>query len=305
MPTAGRRFKEDVDRWLNAKQSQGKYLGRNGYEARRFLRHCADWLGSVSPERVTEENVWTILNHIGGERRPKTMRFYVVLLDGFLTWCGNPVVRFSDFKSRFANRAVHTPVIPEEDRAKAIASARGPERVVMALLAVGRRKIEVVRARVSDFHVETHPPTYSVRQKGGSGEITDAFVLTPTLQRELDWYLPLRRSWAESAVSDSGFLICRGRDNHLVGVSTAYVDRTLRAVQLRAGVPAWPPHAYRRSAATIMRAKGADWEDVSLALGHRSPETTRQYVEPLVRRDRVALALGLLDPVRLLSTRGP
>ena len=68
-----------------------------------------------------------------------------------------------------------------------------------------------------------------------------------------------------------GGLICRWEGQDLVDVSGAYVDRLLHRAELRAGVRAWPAHAWRRSTATLLRERGADWEDVSAALTHRSP----------------------------------
>jgi integrase len=90
-------------------------------------------------------------------------------------------------------------------------------------------------------------------------------------------------------------LICRWDGRELVDVSRAYIDRLLHRAELRAGVRAWPAHAWRRSTATLLRERGADWEDVSAALTHRSPETTRLYVDPLVRQRRLASALRLID----------
>ncbi len=296
VPEARRRFTERSEEWIAEKQRKGRYEGRNGYEALRFLTLAAE-LARVGPERVREEHVWRILGSVGGERRPKTLRFYAGILDNFLTWCGNPVVSVSGIRSQFPNRAVSTPVIPGPDRDRVLNAALGQERIVTALLGVGRRKIEIVRARVGDFRLDEVPPIYSVRQKGGRGQVTDTFVLTPMILRELAWYLPLRSQRSSGARDDTGHLLCREEGSRLVGVSTAYVDRLLHSAERRAGVAPWPAHSFRRGAATLLRARGADWEDVSMALGHRSPETTRLYVEPLVRQGRVAQALQLLEPL--------
>lgn len=297
VPTARRRLLEKRDQWIAEKQRQGKYPERSGRDVSRFIGHCADWVSGVGPEAWTEDELLTVLDHVGGERRPKTMRWYLGMLGSFLSWCGNPIVQTSGIRSRFPNRAMRTPVVSPDDRDRVMNAAQGQERLVTALLGVGRRKIEIQRAKVDDFRMEEIPPSYHVRQKGGRGEVTDAFVLTPMIMRELAWYLPLRTSWSEGARRDDGSLICRRNGRDLVGVSTAYLDRLLHSAERRAGTQLWPAHAFRRSTATLLRQRGADWEDVSMALGHRSAETTRQYVEPLIRRDRVAQALRLLEPI--------
>lgn len=298
VPTARRRLLEKRDEWIAEKQRQGKYVGRNGSEALRFLAHCAEWVPQLGPEGYREDDLWEILTHIGGDA-PKTRRWYLGILGNFLQWCGNPVVSRCGIRARFPNRASRLPVVPAADRDRVLNAAVGQERILMGLLGVGRRRIEVQRARVEDFRVCEVPPTYGVRQKGGHGAVTDTFVLTPLVLRELAWYLPLRQQWAASATRDSGDLVCRRKGSELVGVSEGYLDRLLHSAESRAGTPAWPAHAFRRSAATLLRQRGADWEDVSMALGHRSPETTRLYVQPLVSRDRVARALELLEPATL------
>ncbi len=296
VPTARRRFFEKAEAWIAEKQRQGKYAGRNGSEARRFFRRCSDLVPHVGPESFTEDDLWTVIDSIGGDS-PKTRRWYLTLLGNLLSWCGNPVVQRSGILERFPNRASRLPVVPADDRDAVLEAAVGQERVLACLLGVGRRRVEVQRARIEDFRLDEVPATYRVRQKGGHGEVTDSFVLTPLVLRELAWYLPLRSAWSGRARTDSGHLVCRSEGRDLVGVSERYLDRLLWSAEDRAGVRHWPAHSFRRSAATLLRARGADWEDVSVALGHRSPETTRLYVEPLVRRDRVAKALELLDPL--------
>lgn len=290
-----RRWVEQAAEWIDLKQSQGMYQGRIGYEARRFIGKCGTWV-DVAPSRVLEEHVWRILDHVGPA--PKTKRTYVALLGSFLASRGNWVVQESHIRERFPNVATRLPIVPVADRDRVLNHALGQERVITALLSIGRRRVEIQRAQVADFHMETDPATYGVRAKGGGGQVTDQLYVPEVLDRELVWWLPMRAQWSARAATDTGHLICRPQGRDLVGVSAMWIDRSLHAAERRAQVREWPAHAFRRSTATLLRERGADWEDISAALTHRSPETTRLYVDPLVRQRRLAQVLQLIDPRR-------
>lgn len=292
VPSTNVRWLEEGREWLREKQARGKWLGRNGYEALRFLGRCGEWIRHT-PLKTSESDLWEVARRVGPADRTKG--FYLGLLGVFLSWRGNWVVRSSGILREFPRRAVNTPVVPAEDRDRVLSAAQGPERVVIALLSDGRRRVEVVRARVSDFHPERN--VYDFRAKGGHGEITHRDQpASSSLLKELAWWLPLREEWSRRAKADTGHLLCRREGARLVGVSYQYVDRLLDSAEDRARTRRWPAHSFRRGAATLARERGADWEDVSGILGDSSPEVTRGYVEPFVRRRRVAAALRLIEP---------
>ena len=293
-PDHGRRWIELGREWLAEKQRQGRYTGRNGYEADRVLRRTAE-IAPHGPERTTEEDLLFLLSRLSPGAAPKTARAYLGIWGSFLSRHGNWVVQESRIRERYPNRATRTPVVPPQDRDAILTAAVGQERIVTSLLAVGRRRVEIIRSLVGDLHLDRVPPEYEVREKGGHGEVSGTFPLPARVRLELGWYLPLRATWASGCSADSGHLLCRREGGRLVGVSSAYADRLLHSAERRAGTTLWPAHAFRRGVATMLRARGADWEDVSGVLGHRSPETTRAYVEPFVRRSRMASALELLE----------
>jgi integrase len=293
VPATARRWVEESRVWVAEKQRQGKYQGRNSYEALRFLRKCGEWV-LVPPERVTESDLWTVISHVGGSA-PKTRRFYLALLGSFLSARGNWVVQTSGIRRRFPNRPMNTPVLAGEERDAILNAAQGPERVVLALLANARRPIEVRRALVSDVDLSAVPPTMKIRTKGGGGQVTAVRVLNQTALRELTWWLPLRATWAGRASEDSGHLVCRWEGESLVGVSTTYLSRLLASVENRAGVPRHPLYSFRRGAATMLRERGAEWEDIRDALCHRSISTTEQYVSPLLSQKHAPAVMALLD----------
>ncbi len=296
------RWVEDSREWLKQKQSKRKYLGRNGKDALRFLKGCGTWIGKP-PLRVAEPDLWTVVRRVG--RADKTRLYYVRLLGNFLAWRGNRIVQDTGIAATFPNRSVNTPVCPVPDRDRILNAAQGLERVLLSFYSVGRRRVELQRFRVSDLHLDRG--TYDLRQKGGHDEVTDPDLpLTESNLRELAWWLPMRAEWSARSESDTGHLVCRWDRDRLVGVSYQYLDRLLHAAEDReataaraAGLPPirrWPAHSFRRGAATALAERNADWEDVSQALGHRSWEVTRMYVEPFVRRRRLAAALRLIEP---------
>ena len=293
LPVTARRWVEESRRWVAEKQSQGKYQGRNGYEALRFLRRCGEWT-SVAPSRVREPELRTILGHVGGTA-PKTRRFYLSILSSFLSAPPrlNEVVKHSGLKAVYRNRAVRTPVLPGVVRDKILDAAQGPERLVLSLLAWGRRPVEVTRALVSD--VDPATSDMGVRGKGGRGEVVDRVALNGTVLRELEWYLPLRARWSETAESDSGHLICRWDGQRLVGVSIQFLRRSLDRAATRARTGRYPLYAFRRGAATLLRDRGAEWEDIRDALCHRSIGTTEGYVKSLLAAKRQPSVVRLLD----------
>jgi integrase len=293
VPTTARRWVEESRAWVAEKQRQGRYQGRNGYEAVRFLSKCGEWV-SVRPEAVTEEDLWAIIGHVGGSA-PKTRRFYLALLGSFLSARGNWVVQTTGIRRKFPNRPMNTPVLAGDERDAILNAAQGPERLVLALLANARRPVEVRRALVSDVDLTSVPPTMKVRTKGGGGQVTALRALNQTAVRELTWWLPLRAAWGERAREDSGHLVCRWDGDRLVGVSPTYLARLLARAESRAGLPRHSLYSFRRGAATMLRERGAEWEDIRDALCHRSIATTEQYVSPLLAQKRAPRVMALLD----------
>lgn len=292
MPTTSERWLEEGRAWLKAKQARGKWLGRNGDEAPRFFERCGRWI-SHTPLGTSESDLWEIARRVGPAS--KTKLTYLRLLGNFLAWRGNRVVQESGILRAFPNRAVNTPVVTVEDRDRTLTAAQGPERLVVALLSAGRRRVEIVRARVSDIRLEREE--YDIRAKGGRGEVTHrGLPISESLRRELDWWLPLRSKLSAEARTDTGHLLCRWDGTRLVGVSYQYVDRLLDSAEDRAGVRRWPAHSFRRGAATLAYERGAHWDDVSELLCDSSPEVTRGYIAPFVRRRRHAATLRLIEP---------
>jgi len=295
MATARKRWRKDARKWLEAKQARRKWLERPGHDALVYLLRCAAYVTRY-PKEIEEPDLWVLVEKTMGPSGP-AKHYCLSVLSSFLTWCGNPVVAACGIRTRFSRKPGTRPVVPSSEMARIQRLAEpGQERATTALERVGRRRVEIARARWPvDFHLEVDPPTMDVRGKGGLGNVTGEPVALPEfVLRALREYIPLRQAMADGATFDSGHLICRKDGTKLVGVSCQYIDRLRRLACSRAGCY-WPGHAFRRGAATALAERGAQFEDISAALQQSSPEVTRGYVQGLVRQRRVARALALLE----------
>lgn len=63
----------------------------------------------------------------------------------------------------------------------------------------------------------------------------------------------------------------------------------------RAGVPVVKPHDLRRTAAALSRRGGASIEQVQIMLGHKSPQTTSQYIGEQLKLDDHAVDYNALE----------
>jgi integrase len=288
VPPRARRWNETADAWFDAKRKRRKYEGKSGRDALHLVKRIGTLLDK-SPARVTEEDLWALAPSLGPA--PKSKRYGYAILGSFLSWTGNWVVQSSGIRREFPNRTTWTPVAAADSWERGMNRAVGIQRVVLALV-WPRRPCEVVRARLADVHPERG--TMDVRQKGGHGDVTDWDVpLSGTVQRELQWYLPLRAQWAERATGDSGHLLVRFDGDQLVGVSTAFVRRRVaEAVEGRL-----PPYSFRRGGLTTLRDRGAEWDDIKAVALHKSIGTTEIYVKSLQQQRRLPAVTRLLDPL--------
>jgi hypothetical protein len=204
-------------------------------------------------------------------------------------------VQTSRIRSRFLNLPTNTPVLSGEERDDIVNAAQGLERLALALLANAHRPIEVRRALVSGVDLSTVPPATKIRAKGGGGQVKAVRSLNQTAPSELTWWLPIRATWAERASEESGGLVCRWDGERLVGVSPAYLPRLLASAESRQGVLHHSLYSFRRGAATMLRERGAQWEDIRDALCHRSISTIEQYVLPLIAQKHAPAVMALLD----------
>jgi integrase len=295
MPTFSRLWTEEGRKWVEGKRARGYYEGRNGDEAIRYFRRVGEHLERmgtlVTPDKVDEETLH-VLAKVSGKRGP-SKRYYLQMLGGFLMdRYSNNVVRRTKFTKRFSKETRELRRLTAEERDDMFRQTpQGIDRVVLALFTQGLRAIEVLRLRVEDLHLETG--WADVRGKGSAGEISGSFRITETIRRELSWYLPMRAQWARGR-GDSGNLICRVSGHSLVGYHKVSIDRMVISAGERIGKRV-TPHDLRRTAASVLEARGAPLRDIQAVLRHRNLSTTEIYLERLNKTDRMRAAADLLE----------
>jgi hypothetical protein len=270
----------------------------------RCIRH--------DPADVAEDDLWTLANAMRKTMGWNSIGTYFDYLGSFLARpihgearVANRVVQDSQIRRQFTKVKKNRPVATVREWERAMAGANGEARIVTAFEWM-RRPIELRRALIDEFHLDTGNPYFQIRGKGGQGEITNPQIfLTDTQIRELKWYLPYRRSLAErpGVISDTGHFLCRQLGNkrdgyRLVPVSAQYTRRLLHTVSKR------PQYAFRRGALTHMADRSLrefgviDWTSLKEAADHKSVGTTEPYVQSLLQERKMPAMMRLLDPER-------
>jgi site-specific recombinase XerD len=198
-------------------------------------------------------------------------------------------MKTSGIMQRFAKVATDQARLTRAERDAMFQKSVGQERVVLALLSRGLRRIEILRMLVGDIT----PDQIAIRGKGYYGGTSRHASLNDTVRRELEWYLPLRAQWAETVTEDTGHLLCWRNGSRLQGYSSQSVDRLIRSSGSRIGKHV-TCHMLRRTAADLLRERGATVWEIQWMLGHRSVATTEIYLERLDVAGKLAHAASLL-----------
>lgn len=174
VPSVARRWREEAVEWVGRKRAtRGQYEGRNGDEAIRFLTRLGEKLEASgdprSPRTFDCADVLRVLPWFGVA--PKTKRFYLCLLSGFLRDRGNEAIHESGVLSTLSKVAPNRRWISEQELDRLMDSSVGLERVVVALEAFqGLRRIEVLRCRLSDLELGGPKAALWIRGKRHRGE---------------------------------------------------------------------------------------------------------------------------------------
>lgn len=294
VPEPVRRWAIEGEAWVEKQRAKGRYKGRNGDEAVRFLAKCGRHLDAagklVPPRQVEEEHLYALMPITG--RAPSSHRYYFALLGSFLMSLGNPVVRTTQFLRRFPKKTGQLRRLTRDERDRMFAKAVGTERVVLALMTVGLRRVEVYRMRVVD--VDLHSGFIWVRGKGYNDEPSRQVPLTETIRKELAWYLPLRGQWASAATEDTGHLLCWMNGSRLTGYSYQSIDRLVISAGQRIGKRV-TSHDLRRTMATLLQEAKADPWEIQTMLGHTDLKTTQIYLASLEGTPRIQKVAALLE----------
>lgn len=158
---------------------------------------------------------------------------------------------------------------------------------MLAMLAVGMRRAEIVGCDLADLDLETGALRI-IASKGGKSRIV--YLAGAALDAVLDW-LQVRGE-------EPGALLLPVDKWNRVGtrrLTTQAIYNALRDRQVEAGVAPMTPHDFRRTAAGSMLDAGVDIATVAAFLGHASVTTTQRY-DRRGERAKAAAAGQILFP---------
>lgn len=242
----------------------------------------------VTPDKIARRHVdkWLATDGLS----PSYRRSRFSALRGFFTWCVLNGHMPKDLTLGFKTPKVMMGLpraLPIED-ARAIAAAGKDSRtrlIVSFMEQEGLRRGEVSRAMYHD--IDHRKLTFSVRGKGGGGEVTRVLPISDETKVALARYL------SDHEVT-GGRLIRSHRDPHQ-GIGPETVSELVRVAMREAGVKQYngdgcTPHALRHTMAQDMLDNGAEIRQVQKALGHASMKTTEWYLRNQVGGLREAMA---------------
>jgi integrase/recombinase XerD len=158
------------------------------------------------------------------------------------------------------------------------------ETLLLVLLATGLRREEVATLRVDQLELGTRTGMIRVEGKGAKERLVPfEGPLVPMLLRWLE-----TRSRIEGLATDTVFVTVR---RNCLGqpMANQAIERTVKRIAQRAGLPSWGVHRFRVTFATQLYDDGVDLERIRILMGHESIETTRRYVVISERMNRVRL----------------
>jgi site-specific recombinase XerD len=176
--------------------------------------------------------------------------------------------------------AMKTPWIEEADLEKFIGAEPDPESFVerrdyliaLTLTFTGIRRAEVARIAIDDF--EKLDPSGGVLRVRAKGAKFGSVEIVAPLARQMI-------IWAKEFGIATGALFRRSaKGKNCVGTGT--VRNAVKRQAARAGFvdhARFTPHAFRRSVATIARARGVPTEVIQKGLLHSKKETTERYMK--------------------------
>jgi len=155
--------------------------------------------------------------------------------------------------------------------------------LVEAALLTGMREGELARLTAGDLDLEQRVITFRPTKKG-------LRRLLPINERL--YYIVARRIQSGSGLSPGSLVFCNGSR----AWARWHIRNRLKAAMERAQIEGLCFHDLRHTAASRLRRRGADMDDIRKILGHRGKQTTEGYVH--YQADQLRSTLALLDGTR-------
>jgi integrase len=280
-----------VDRFLQEKGRRDAvgdaWLRRIRWELERFPR-LLDRVGRRielrSPKDVTEDSIHAMRDGLPWETSTFALHFQA--LRQFLRWGGNSLAGEKNLWKLPSPAPVHRRWLTREQLLTLYRSARGVEKVVIALEGFnGLRRVEVLRLRTKDVLLDQG--CLRVLGKGRHGGKWRNIPMAGEVRRVL-------APWVAG----------RGLLERVVPYSAGGVDQVLQRAARRAKFPAAglkvSHHDLRRTFGRLANASGIDLVALQGLFGHASPELSAHYIGLDIDSLRAALdRLGaFLGPIR-------
>ncbi len=230
-----------------------------------------------SPEEVTERDVRELRAGLPWESTTFAVHFQA--LRQFLRWAGNPIASDRPLWALPKSVPVHRRWLTKAQLVALYRSARGAERVIVALEGFsGLRRVEVLRLRVKD--VLLNEECLRVLGKGARGGKWRVIPLRGEVLRVL-------RAWIRGQPDDA----------RVVALSRSGADAALQRAVRRAQFPAAglrvSHHDLRRTFGRLANAAGMNLISLQGLYGHASPTLSAHYIG--LDFDELKLALARFD----------
>lgn len=239
---------------------------------RRVLRAWFAWCRAhqADPLAVRRTHIDLWLRHLDARQlAPSSRANYLAIVRSFYGWCvdeefidANPAAR----ARRPPEELTPQPAYSRTQMARlleAAAQAGGYDHLAILLLfGNGLRVFEACGANVTDLATERYHRTLRVKGKG-SKYVTVA--IAPATVMAIDRALDGR--------TDGPLLLNRAG----VRANRSSVTRTIARLASAADVPAYSPHALRRTVIQLMLADGKSLREVQEFARHANPATTARY----------------------------
>jgi integrase/recombinase XerD len=271
-------------------------------EISKIFRHLEEIGLEPHPARLGEEEVHAIVNLFppGAAGNERNRAYHVQLLGVFLKWNGNPILENMDLT--FNETPVNSWWLSSEQAE--MVKAAGYELggyyrfMVYCGLELGLRRVGMMRLEVGSFTNRS----ILVRSKGRGGGKTRELDRPDDLDEELALVLEARQevvlrageAGCKDPVPPNIFLAWnpkRGlQGRNFRGAGRSHMDRLVKTLGTRAGVPELSFHPMRRRYGRDLWLAGVQIETIANILGHVDTKTTIRYLGINLEDQRVARA---------------
>lgn len=225
--------------------------------------------------------------------KPSTKRGYLSGIRAYLEFNGNYVMREMDLRWP-PDMRINVDWLDLEQSVIVLNSCRSPleEMIVHLELLLGYRRIEVKRAKISDFKERS----VRVHGKGRFGGKIRTIPLHPNTWKVLTSYLEYRQSLIKENISrghllkDSGQLVVYMRSGETRSFQDTALDNIIKRISGRCGIH-FRHHTLRRTFGRNLWKAGVPIETIALMMGHEDMKTTVSYLG--IRLDDMDQAMGM------------